>query len=297
MDPMTTEAELDYLAGFIDADGCFSAAEIRNGTAASPRLQAVGVYSAPLVLARSAWGGSINGPYAGPGNRRSVWSWNVAGRALDAALADLDGRIVVKREAAEILREWRTYGGRHRDENGRWRGVDSRDRWAPLMDRLRVLNGRGAGAAVSELPKTLAPVSTAYLAGMVDGDGTVSADDRGKPYVAIVCVPPIAPALAHARWGGSLGQYKQQNSNARPAWAWRAQGEDVREVAADLYPHLRVKAAQASLVVALLDLRKARGKTAPTAKGLNLSDDDRSNRSVLVGALRALNQRGIAASE
>lgn len=292
---VATEADLDYLAGFLDADGCFYAAEIRNGAASQPRLAAAGVYPAPLMLARSTWGGSVNGPYEAPGCRRATWSWAVTGRSLDAALSDLTGRLVVKREGAEILAEWRTYGGRHRDERGRWRGTDSRERWEPLMNRLRVLNERGSAAHVADIPEDIEAVSTAYLAGMIDGDGTVSTDARGKPHIAIACVPPIAPAMAHARWGGSLARYASRTPNARPAWVWRVSGEAVRAVAADIYPHLRVKAAQAALVTALLDLQKARGRSAGVAKGINLSNDDRTDRDVLVAALRSLNQRGAAA--
>ena len=278
---------VSYLAGFLDADGCFTSAPIRGGNARSPRLNAVGVHPAPLDAAKARWGGSMGCYGSGNAAGRDLWSWTVSGLRLDAALDDLDAHLLMKRPEAQVIRDWRCYGGRFRDEKGRWRAEHGPDAWKSLHEELTRLNSRGADTPVPELPTELPTPPPEYLAGMVDGDGCIQASRTGKISLAICTVPPLVPTVAHMRWGGTLGQYgrRQGNPNARPAWVWRISGRSAVAAIEELRPHLLIKRAQASVALGLADL-------VDVGNLRTMTDLARSQRDVLVDALSALNRRG-----
>lgn len=280
------QTTVDYLAGFLDADGCFTASAIRGGRAWSPRLTASGVHPAPMEEAKDRWGGSLNRYDSCKARGRPVWLWAAGGSSLDAALADLDGHLMMRAESASIITEWRQYGGKFRDERGRWRNAGGHAEQTRMHARLKELNRRGHGAAIDEdVPAVVPDLSPEYLAGMIDGDGAITAASNGKVSVAICTVPALIPAAAQRRWGGTLGRYEHHDGNSRPAWVWRISGRSAVPALEELRPHLLVKRAQASLALGLCDLVDA-----DRSRILTLAQKEQ--RAVLTASLRRLNRRG-----
>ena len=111
----------------------------------------------------------------------------------------------------------------------------------------------------------------AYLAGAMDSDGfftikkssyhmRVRGDAGQHTYserVGLKQVTPDIPRLLQATFGGGLARNKPGSSNGKPLWAWHATDKIAAAACEALLPYLRVKRAQAEVV---LELRKSKGK-------------------------------------
>lgn len=140
----------------------------------------------------------------------------------------------------------------------------------------------------------------AYLAGIIDGEGCIRiAKLSGKhysPYAPCVncgMTNPAAIELLHATFGGSIRWAWPSGKNAspcKPLRYWYLNGtESVARALRLLYPHLRVKKAQATL---LLDFcfNKQDGR-----KG-GITQDEHRWREELYLKVKKLNHRGVAAT-
>lgn len=102
-------------------------------------------------------------------------------------------------------------------------------------------------------------ISTEYAAGFFDGEGTVYAAVRNKPYrnfTVLVTIPNTvaAPLIAFKeRWGGSLNA-NQPPGNRKLQYQWVLAPNNARVFLRDVRPHLIVKAAVADVAIELLDL-------------------------------------------
>src|SRR5262245_58589561 len=96
-------------------------------------------------------------------------------------------------------------------------------------------------------------MTRAYLAGLLDGEGTISAARRsrrkrsvGGIYVLTVAIYNVhEPTMryVHSLLGGSL--IKTHRERYRPLWRWQIQQGAARDVLRDLLPFLRIKQEQA----------------------------------------------------
>lgn len=111
----------------------------------------------------------------------------------------------------------------------------------------------------------------AYLAGIIDADGTIGIKrstyamrvrgDASQPIyserVAVRQVEPDAVDLLHNLFGGYRGVTKPYAIRGRPLQSWQA--TDLRAVACitAIRPYLRIKTAQADNVIALRAIKEA----------------------------------------
>lgn len=95
----------------------------------------------------------------------------------------------------------------------------------------------------------------AYLAGLVDGEGTISINHGDEGYGPYLCISNTSDALAE--WcrskGFSVGY--SRTTNCRPYWRMSLYGMRIREVLLKLLPYLVVKKQQAELLIEFIDLR------------------------------------------
>jgi hypothetical protein len=110
-----TAAELGYLAGFFDGEGCIDGN--RRGAAWGLRVSASNTDERPLRRLQSVFGGSIYSKRQG--DRRSCSVWQASGRKAARFLEVLLPYLVVKRAQAEAgLRLYDLRG----PQGGRWNG-------------------------------------------------------------------------------------------------------------------------------------------------------------------------------
>ncbi len=136
----------------------------------------------------------------------------------------------------------------------------------------------------------------AYIAGIVDGEGTIRAAPRrteGNGCRMEVSVTSTTEWLC--RWlkfnfGGCLVKRKNYNPlRHKQSWDWILGANKAKEFLYLIYPYLRIKKAQAELVIALqerIDKRKYK-------KGRRrLTSIDVEKDSAVIEAVRILNHKG-----
>jgi len=92
-----------------------------------------------------------------------------------------------------------------------------------------------------------------YLAGFVDGDGSIGVclepKTRGRwgatPFLSISNVNPTVPHLCRLLFGGKCYLRVPKEPSRKPIWKWDARGTRAYQVVAQLYPYLSQKRPQA----------------------------------------------------
>lgn len=98
----------------------------------------------------------------------------------------------------------------------------------------------------------------AYLAGILDGEGSLSAGYNGdlpQVFVAVGMSDPTIPTWIAQTYGGKV--YRCQNTG-RGSWNWQVNGLDCRPVIEAAFPHLKLKRRSAELVLAFVDTIRPR---------------------------------------
>lgn len=148
------------------------------------------------------------------------------------------------------------------------------------------------------------PTILAYLAGVIDSDGYITASSsvrKGKVY----CAPRVGISgtrrephdLAARIWGGSVRPYEPTGDRAhhRTQYQWVAEGDRAADVLVAILPFLRIKARQAVLA---LELQSAREEKRSAATGEDpypwapAGYDPDPALVALAEDIRALNRRG-----
>ena len=96
----------------------------------------------------------------------------------------------------------------------------------------------------------------AYLAGIIDADGFISAHRR-KRGDAVYCSPLIGISgtssephlLAQSFWGGSFFSYVPKNPSHREQFQWQAVGGRAAAAITAIRPHLLTKCRQADIAL------------------------------------------------
>lgn len=105
---------------------------------------------------------------------------------------------------------------------------------------------------------TIKPITLAYLAGMIDGDGYISItrsvrDDKEYfgAQVGIAGTRREPHDLAASLWGGVVSCYEPANPNHRAQFQWSRVGASAVVVIEAIYPYLLIKKEHAELAIAL----------------------------------------------
>lgn len=129
-----------------------------------------------------------------------------------------------------------------------------------------------------------------YLAGLVDGEGSVSLFTRGQaekgyvtPSLQITNCDRRLIDWLHENLGGQVYEQKPR-SRRRPCWLWCCFGKVARDIIKRVEPSLIVKGEQARVVLRLGE---------PGCRN-SLSDEEREQRYAAIAEMRDLNRRGTA---
>jgi hypothetical protein len=98
----------------------------------------------------------------------------------------------------------------------------------------------------------------AYFAGLVDGEGyvgirTVRHTGGWISFAVQVTVTNAFESVLReglGRWGGSMHSYRK-STKGHQVWKWQITGQQASRLLADIFPYLRIKAAQAELAMEL----------------------------------------------
>ena len=135
----------------------------------------------------------------------------------------------------------------------------------------------------------------AYLAGIVDGEGSCTIALAGKrrpfPNVAMLTVTNTDARLV--QWLVSKFQGKPYPraipARAKPAWNVCWAGKNAKEILLHIQPYLLIKGQQAGTLLAFIALL---GRRSPGGGVRVTTDDNISKRRVLAEAMAILNNRG-----
>jgi hypothetical protein len=138
-------------------------------------------------------------------------------------------------------------------------------------------------------------LEAAYVAGLLDGEGTISITSTwANTYAIRVAVGMSVVAeeiitLLHEAYGGRVHPMKPQNERCSPKLRWQVQGELAYDVLAETRPYLILKAPQADLAMQLQHLirhgKELRGRCFWTV-------DWRQQAFELQGRIYRLNEKG-----
>lgn len=147
-------------------------------------------------------------------------------------------------------------------------------------------------------------VDLAYLAGVIDSDGYISAQKtthKGRKYfgaaVGIAGTRREPHDLAASFFGGKVCTYypKGDRAHHRPQFQWQRYGETAVPVILAVLPYLRVKRLQAQLALdlqeALAEARAMRGHDDPFP-WFGPDYDPSDDLAAMAGEVRSLNIRG-----
>ena len=132
----------------------------------------------------------------------------------------------------------------------------------------------------------------AYIAGIVDGEGSVGVHGRSpaRPAsysirIGVIMTSPIPPKLCYEVFGGTLEMEKRTTKTGKFLYRWNVYCTKAASVLERLLPYLRVKKAAAEDCIALTKFYKqGRQKRIP--------EDERQQRDVIYNRILTYSIRG-----
>ncbi len=141
----------------------------------------------------------------------------------------------------------------------------------------------------------LSDVDAAYIAGLVDGEGSIALKRSGEwnknrtlTYRLSVTItntfPGIMGWIALKVGYGAIYKQKTRN-NWKDAWHWQINGRRAMDLLKQLYPYLKIKKLQVEVALVF-------GETVPQLGGVKLSEKVLNFRQELKNRMTALNKKG-----
>lgn len=133
----------------------------------------------------------------------------------------------------------------------------------------------------------------AYLAGLIDGEGSIQARYRpgqhgGYDYsLTIANTDEAMIRWVEQRWGGRVYTYAPRSPRHRQQWTWRVHSNATVSALEDALPYLVTKREHAEVVLSLARSKRQTGRGGYT-------DQEHVERQGYVDRLTELNRRGAA---
>ena len=131
-----TSISAEYLAGFIDGDGCITFKIPQRKSQLFPQLSAGGTYEPILRDIKEQFGGSVSSYKAHDPKNKDAWTWIVSSRKAYDMIYQLYPFLRIKRKQAELVMLWEKF------RPGRGCPWDESIREV-LLSSMRELNHRG----------------------------------------------------------------------------------------------------------------------------------------------------------
>ena len=266
------EVESAYLAGLIDGEGCF----MLTGNSMSPVFSlAMSMKTGDLLpaLARR-WGGSVTIKRQATDRHAGMFDWHNSGVGLLPLLNSVRPHVRLKLRQVELLVEScavrkAVWSGRR--WNVRYKFTDAqRERLFEIRQECSEANRKGPdgpamaldAVASTRLFDDLWTVNDrAYLGGLIDGEGCLMIDkDLFKATLWLAMTVKADPLLKHLHrsWGGTLKHIDRNVPGWSRSTAWVVRHDALRSLLPAVIPHLRLKRAQADLLIKSLTLKQDR---------------------------------------
>jgi hypothetical protein len=144
----------------------------------------------------------------------------------------------------------------------------------------------------------MSPMTPAYVAGLIDGEGCIGISHSKKRdvYAVTVTVGMTSKALGiltdlHRMYSGSLTKRRDATERWDEAWAWCVSGDLAAVVLEEISPHLRLKSEQARLGMKLEEIRGTLTAPAGYAK-IRWTQEAKDRCAVLKMRMNELNAKG-----
>jgi len=112
--------------------------------------------------------------------------------------------------------------------------------------------------STAESYKTLSQKETLYLAGLIDGDGTIYIS-RGRPTVSITSIHNYIVTLCTVYGGYFQYVERHRTRDKRPYYQWTWPIEMIKWYLPQILPYLQIKLEQAKILLEAIKLIQQRG--------------------------------------
>lgn len=128
----------------------------------------------------------------------------------------------------------------------------------------------------------MTPMDAAYLAGLLDGEGTIGARLRANGYTNLelgICMTTPAPLYwaKEVTGFGEVYHRPERRENRQDAWFWKVgRCDEIASVLREVRPYMKVKQGEASAFLVLANLRsmkRSRFEASPHPEGERMAAD------------------------
>lgn len=258
---------MSYVAGLTDTDGYIGLVRMFDKVIGSFRYQErvtiAQIDPSALIEIKKAFGGSFRKRKPQSVRCAPCWDWSLGSEEAVRFCKSILPYLRVKHKQAEMLIEYRT--------TIRARGHEVTDPFSlvdrtGLYDAIKYLNNPKIFVPRNPYPEYIPDLDFCYLAGAVDGDGSISIGMKTPSkessrattmYYEMVylsgCHDEI-PNLLYHYFGGSLIKSAPNPSTGTIMWKWRVERQKAIKCLRELTPHLIIKRTQADLVLKFRDV-------------------------------------------
>jgi hypothetical protein len=239
-----------YAAGLMDAEGCFSiykpTPKDGKATPYQPRIVLSSVELSLVKWLVSTFGGFYTKHT--PKKGRVWYQWNINGRsAAPQFLSYILPYLRIKKDEAFVLQEFYGLGD-----------VQNPLKRGDLMDKIRGMKHRECVTTDTLDGIVEDKLTHAYVAGIVDGEGCISAAfaPGDKPMLRIRMGNNYAPLVQmFLRLYGGWFHTQAAKDNTKEFYTWELTGKENRErFLLQVLPYLRTKKPQAKIALELVRL-------------------------------------------
>lgn len=253
------ETDLQWLAGIVDSEGSIDlryANAKRDGYQVQTRVARMRIKTCDLVIVPRVanWVGTNTSTKPQKNtNHTSYTTTTICGGRLRALLPMLIPHLYTKQPQASLVLEALNI----KAGQATIYSASEAERWDNLYHQVATFNKDGVFAE----PDTCARshrFSWPWLAGFVDGDGTITASKFTRNYKPVLKISlahlPTITYLAKQLGRGELSSGGGKG-NKRPTRAIRLMSNDLLRVLPEIIPYLAIKKKQAELALEIVELR------------------------------------------
>lgn len=263
------DVKLSYLAGIIDGEGTIGI--FKHKQAYRITLKVANTSEQLIIYLHENFGGNKMGPYNDKKeNHKDMFEWHCTSRKAIEIIEKVKPYLIVKNtQAALAIQAWEETFKNSYSRNGPNRiqkyVIDKREEY---YQQMKLLNFRGKNEGEEESDKNkrktqiiskqdvnseTKEVASCYLAGIIDGEGTIGIYKNSQSYQILLQVNNTSEELmTWLKWnfnGNLNGPYKEKKLNWKDRYEWRCFSNDAIKIVKNVEQYLIIKQEQANLAI------------------------------------------------